>query len=254
MTVDPDRLVAAAGAAVVVMLALAAMPLASDLTHDDGRALAAVVPAPPPPPLDLTPLKRLAPFGRASGGTGDPASLGLALRGIVLARPASASVALIAAGAGPAHGYSVGAALPGGAVLDAVEADLVVLRVGGDLVTLGLPGAPRGGPPAAEATAAAAPPPDVAALTPPVHGDEQTLLGSLGARATAEGFRVGAAVPDEARRAGLEPGDLIERVGGQPVGDATRDRRLFDDAVVAGRMQVDVVRDGKRRSLTIALH
>ncbi|MBV8972373.1 MAG: hypothetical protein JO290_08790 [Sphingomonadaceae bacterium] len=248
MIVTPDRIVVAATVAVAAGLMIAAGPLVADLTRDDGRALAAIAPAPPLPPLDLAPLKRLAPFGRAAGGDG--AGLGLTLRGVLLARPASRSVALIAAGEGPAKGYGVGGVLPGGAVVDAVEYDLVVLRAGGDLVTLGLDHGTGAAAPAAT-IAAAAPTPAPAAATAP---DPLSLLGSLGATVTAAGYRVGPQLSADARRAGLLPGDIVERVGGDPVGDPARDRRLYDDAVVAGRMQVDVVRDGRRVAVILPLH
>lgn len=229
--------------------------------NSDGGPRGAAIVAAPPPPLDLTPLKRFAPFGTklAGGGVaGDPA-LGLQLRGILLARPAAASIALIAAAGGPAKGYGPGAVLPGGAVVDAVEFDLVVLRVNGTLVTLALPAKPGG----SFTAAGAAGPPVPAAAADPVEAhraevaaapDPATLLGSLGATAGANGYRIGAALPDELRRAGLAPGDTIEKVDGSPVGDPAHDRALLDDAVVAGRMRVDVIRAGRPVTVTVQLH
>ncbi len=253
----PDRLVVAFTAVVVAALVLATVPAVPDLFDpDDGRALAAIAPTPAPPPLDLAPLKRFAPFGHTVAGPGgDPATFGLALRGILLAEPATASVALIAVGSGPAHGYAAGAALPGGATLDAIEFDLVVLRVGGSLVTLGLPGRAKSDDAPASTRGDEAPTQAVLdAVEPPPHIDELTLLGSLGATATPEGYRVGPLVDATARRAGLQPGDLVERVGGQPLGDPARDRRLYDAAAIAGHMEVEVVRHGTRLALTLPMN
>ena len=259
-----DRAADLVALAVIVSVGLAAVPVVERLAgRADGPATAAVVAAAPPPPVDLAPLRRLAPFGTAAapGVPGDPAALGLQLRGVLLARPASGSIALIAAAGGPAKGYGVGATLPGGAIVDSVEYDLVVLRVDGQLVTLALPAKPGNGAPgpagpaatdAAPAAAPAATADPIAAFHAEAH-DPLTLLGSLGAAAGPDGYRVGTP-PDEARRAGLQSGDVVERVDGVAVGDPARDRRLFDDAVVAGRMRVDVVRAGRPVTLTLPLH
>lgn len=81
----------------------------------------------------------------------------------------------------------------------------------------------------------------------------QALLQSLGAEPTGNGYRIGAGVSDDLKRAGFRPGDLIERVNGSAVGDVARDRRVFEQAVASGRARVDVVRDGKRLSLSFPL-
>lgn len=256
--------------AMIVAVGVTALPVERRLAGgDDPRADGTVVTATAAPPLDLAPLKRFAPFGRAAGGgdagdAGDAGTVGLEVRGILLARPATASIALIAAAGGPANGYGVGATLPGGAVVDAVEFDLVVLRADGRLVTLALParsggaaasgGTASGGaavPAAAAATAAADP---IAAHDAQLESRPPTLLGSLGAAAGPGGYRVGATLSDELRRAGLQPGDTIEQVDGVAVGNAERDRALFDKAVVAGRMRVAVVRAGKPVVVSIPLH
>jgi len=266
-----DRAVDLLAVAVVVSVGLAAGPVAWRMSgRDDGRrSVAAVAAAPAAAPLDLTPLKRIAPFGVkvAAGGTpGDPTALGLQLRGVLLARPASASVAIIAAGSPPAAGFRVGATLPGGAILDAIEFDLVVLRVGGKLVTLALPARTKptlAGSPAMPAVAgvpAAAPKVNVIAPVGVIEAyraraqDPLSLLGSLGATAGPDGYRVGPSPSEDLRRAGLQPGDIVEKVNGEAIGNPARDRALFDEAVVAGRMRVDVVRDGKHIALSFPLH
>lgn len=262
--VGDDRLVGLLALAVVVAIGVEAVPVARRLAGgDDGvRPAGPVAAAVPPPPVDLAPLRRFAPFGtRVSPGgvPGDPGAVGLQLRGILLARPAAASVALIAAADGVARGYTVGAAVPGGAIVDAIEFDLVVLRVNGQLVTLALPARPGKAALAVPASAAAA---AVAAAPDPVSAHEAldaardplTLLGALAATAGPAGVRVGPALSDDLRRAGLAPGDIVERVDGATIGNADHDRVLFDNAVVAGRMRVDVVRAGRPVSLTIPLH
>ena len=49
----------------------------------------------------------------------------------------------------------------------------------------------------------------------------------LGLVATEAGYEVGAEPAEPARRAGLEPGDLVAKVNGQQLGDIGRDRRFF---------------------------
>jgi general secretion pathway protein C len=263
-----DRGVALIAAGVVASVAVALAGLTWRLGGvDDGRAhVAAVgVAAPASAPLDLSPITRFAPFGQVVsvvGATGAPSALGLQLRGIMLARPQSASSALIAAANGPAKAYVVGETLPGGAILDAVEFDLVVLRVNGQLQTLAFPAKPGAPGVAAQPAQVAAPigPQPRVDDGAPVEAyraraaDPLSLLGSLGATATPDGYRVGATPSDDMRRAGLQPGDIVEKVNGQAVGDPARDRALFDDAVVSGRVRVDVVRDGKHIAMSFPLH
>jgi len=264
--IDSDRAVDLLALAVVVSVGVVAGPVTWRLLgRDDGRrGVATVATVAVEPAVDLTPLHRFAPFGTkvAAGGVpGDPTALALQLRGILLARPASASVALISAAGGTATGYAIGATLPGGAILDAVEFDLVVLRVNGGLVTLALP-VKGGRVPTVAAVPAPVAAPTTGAATPrgPVEAyrqranDPLSLLGSLGAVAGPDGYRIGPSPSADLKRAGLQAGDVVEKVNGEVVGDPAHDRAVFDQAVVAGRMRVDVVRDGKHIALSFPLH
>ena len=253
-----DRAVDLLALAIVVSVAVAAGPVTWRLIgRDDGRRrVAAVAASPPAPALDFAALRQLAPFGTkvvAGGVPGDPTTLGLQLRGVMLARPAVASSAIIAAAGGPPKGFAVGETLPGGAILDSVEFDLVVLRVGGQLVTLALP-AKAGAAPAVPSAAmpATGPSGQIEAYRTRAR-DPVSLLGSLGATATSDGYRVGPSPSDDLRHAGLQPGDVVTKIDGQAVGDPGRDRALFDAAVLAGRMRVEIVRDGKHIALSFPL-
>lgn len=233
------------GAVAFGVAASVVVALAGSAWHglDTAAAQAAVA---PPPPLDLSPITRFAPFGTAAASVaGDPTALGLELRGVMLAASQAESTALVAAAGGVPRAYPVGATLPGGAVLDSVEFDLIVLRVDGRLETLAFAARPR-----SEAGAAAATPDDATFDDAP--GDGGGLLDTLGVAATPDGYRVGAA-SDDIRRAGLQPGDIVEKVDGQAVGDPARDRAAYNAAVVAGKARFDVVRDGRRVALTVPL-
>ncbi len=232
-------------------------------TGDRGRVVAAVSPT-AAAPLDLTPVTQFAPFGVAVAGpapgvAGDPAALGMQLRGVLLARPANASTALISTTGAPAQAYAVGATLPGGAVLDGIEYDLVTLRVNGQLQTLSFPAKPGGS--SASSPLAPGPTPVAAApnaspletLRARVNDNPRGLLDSLGATATPEGYRVSSGASETVRRLGLQPGDIVEKVNGVALGDVNRDKQVFDAAVAAGFARVDVVRDGQHLALSFPL-
>ncbi len=232
-------------------------------TGDRGRVIAAVSPV-TAAPLDLTPVTQFAPFGVAVAGpapgvAGDPAALGMQLRGVLLARPASASTALISTTGAPAQAYGVGAILPGGAVLDGIEYDLVTLRVNGQLQTLSFPVKPGGSSTASPLAPGPTPIPAAPGASPletlraRINDNPRGLLDSLGATATPEGYRVGAGAADTVRKLGLQPGDIVEKVNGVALGDVTRDKQVFDAAVASGFARVDVLRDGQHLALSFPL-
>ncbi len=200
----------------------------------------------------------LAPFG-GGGPNGLPASsLGLVLKGVLLAFPAEASQALIAAGEGPALSYGVGAAVAGDAVVETIEVDRVILRTGAGLQTLGFPPPVPGAVPSAGATsgagisitpsggvsqpaspAAAAAAATVALSSPiataaaaaqaaarppaPAPAPSPPSAAQLGATSAAGGgYRIGANPSPELRRLGLQSGDVIQTVNGQVVGNASQ--------------------------------
>ncbi len=191
---------------IIVSVALAAAALVWRITgYDDGRSEVAIAQGPSlSSRVDLTPILRLAPFGQtatvaaAAGGAGTAA--GLTLRGVVLAVPIEASTALISAGDGATSAYGFGQTLPGGAVIEGVERDRVILRTGAGQTILTFPEAP-----AAAATMAAsaifqpvpqpapAPPPASPAPAPaaPAAAGAATLLPGLSVTPSASGWQVG---------------------------------------------------------------
>ena len=76
---------------------------------------------------------------------------------------------------------------------------------------------------------------------------------AAGVSASAAGYRIGANPSPELRRFGLQPGDVIESLNGQAVGDAASDQQLFERARSAGQARVVVVRDGRRITLNFPL-
>ena len=217
---------------------------------------------PAPPPADISPMLALAPFGRPDASSAQPTSLGLVLRGVMLADPASASMAMISPQGGRPISYAVGQAVPGGATLEEISLTRVLLRVNGRLERLDLPRLSTAGdaPPPPQTAGApgsyTSPPPeptDGSAPAPAGDFGPLALLGKLGAAPDGGAYRVGTDPSPEAKRAGLLPGDVIERINGLPATAVVSDRQLIAQVLAAGPAQVDVLRSGKRISFSFAL-
>ncbi|WP_054006548.1 type II secretion system protein N [Cypionkella psychrotolerans] len=218
--------------------------------------------------FDLTPILSFMPFGTSvvqapvqelSGET----SLGLVLLGVTLAQPASGSRAIIAGGTGPARAFYIDEDITPTATLAAIEADHVVLDVGGRLETLSF--AKRGdaaavvnnaGPDlrnlipsaaAAATPAAGSNEPDavIARYRAAIAMDAQGVLDRLGLQATAQGYRVTENASSGVKQAGFKPGDVVTTVNGQKVGDIPADQSYFDQVAASGRARVELLRDGQ---------
>lgn len=275
------------GVVVVGSLAVALAGLTWRLTGwNDGRSEVAIAETLPPlgvsggsvggADADVARIIGLAPFGGGATVAGGlpGSSSGLVLKGVLMAVPASASTALIAAGEGPAALYSVGQGVAD-AVIEAIAMDHVILVVGGVRQRLDFPPpAPGLAPPEAAAPGtgmtvspvapapAPIPPSPASQASDPGRGQGQggsvptpasAMPGALGVTATAGGYRLGANPSAELRRFGLQPGDVIETLNGQAVGNAASDQQLFERARSAGQARVVVVRDGRRLTLNFPL-
>lgn len=261
---------------------------------DDGRDQVAVADRLPPlggaaapgADADVARIVSLAPFGGATATGGVAAStLGLVLKGIIMAYPASASTALISVGDGPATIYGVGQTPVGDAIIEQIEVDHVILSSGGTRQRLDFPqpvavdpasvsgttpGAgitvtpaapPPPSPQAAAALALSSPIASAAAAAQPAPRVADTgatpniaqAAGAAGVTATASGYRIGPNPSAELRRFGLQPGDVIETLNGQAVGDAGLDQSLIERARSAGQARVVILRDGRRLTVNLPL-
>jgi general secretion pathway protein C len=131
----------------------------------------------------------------------------------------------------------------------------------------GAPGAAPVAAPAVPAVAPAAPvtpEPQTAPLasspvgSSPTAGQRPTnspaaAMTTMGVAPSAQGYVVSADSPPQILRAGLKAGDIIRSLNGQTLGDPTRDRQVFENAVGAGRARVEVLRDGRSMTLTVPL-
>lgn len=281
-------------AVVVGSVALALAGLTWRLTGwDDGRSEVAVAESLPPigvqtggADADVARILALSPFGGGMAAVGPDglaaSSLGLVLKGVLMAYPPSASTALIATGDGPAAIYGIGQAV-GGATIESIGMDHVVLLNGQSRERLGFPEpvvaagaepAPAASVPslaptaqlspqaqaalasaspvASAAAANAAAPVPAQPSTGPTPNAAQTAA-ALGVAAGAGGYRIGSNPSPELRRFGLQPGDVIESVNGRAVGDAASDQQLLESARASGSARVVVVRGGRRLTLNFPL-
>lgn len=248
---------------------------------NDGRDRVALAPEPAASArsTDITPILSLAPFG---GGVVDvqASASGLILKAIFMARPAGASSALIAVGDAPATAVRPGQTLSSGAVIQSIGVDHVVLQVGGQSERLEFPKpvdvsgdqpspastlpASQPAQPARAARAPAASPTGAgqSGMVPSVveqyrqrlAGNPQAVASEMNLTPTAAGFRVGDNPPAPLRAAGLQPGDIVEKVNNQPVGALGNARATLDQAITSGGARVEVLRNGRRITLSFPLH
>ncbi|WP_428332300.1 type II secretion system protein N [Novosphingobium sp.] len=238
-------------AAVVVSVALALAGLTWRLAGYTGEMPVAVpvVAHTGGEPADVGGIVALAPFGTAMAASQASGSGTIKLKGILLAYPASASTALIAGSDGKVDSYGIGAAINGG-VIDAIEADQVIIRMPGGLQTLGFAlGAPGQAATVGSSIPAGSP------LAPPV-GKPAPTMGPAGPVAALDsgGFRIGPSSPPALFAAGLRPGDVVEQLNGNAVNGSMNERDLIARAAQTGSAQVVVVRNGQRVSLSLAIH
>ncbi len=245
---------------------------------NDGRAQVTLAQRPETSTLadDLTPILSLAPFGRGADDVQATAA-GMVLKAIFLASPANASTAVIARGDAPATAYRPGQALGGGAVIQSIAEDHVVIQIGDRTERLEFPelDSAAGGQPVpatarpgqlrserARGSPAASPSPARGSGMDPsvveqyrqrLAASPETLATELNVTATAAGIRVGDNPPAALRAAGLQPGDIVLKVNNQPVGALGNARAILDQAITSGGARVEVLRSGRRITLSFPL-
>lgn len=219
------------------------------ITVPSGRSGPAVAP-------DIAPALALAPFGKPLvADAGQPTTLPLELKGVIAANPASLSTAFIAvSGASPVP-FRIGESVSG-ATIQAILRDRVILAIGGRTEFLAFPdptlsAAQRQA--AAQASPPAAPTPagvPIAAPAPPVlpPSGAASMLERFNASPASGGYRIGANAP-----AGMLAGDVIQSVNGTALSDPTAANAAFAAAQASGSAQIQILRDGKRLTLTVPL-
>jgi general secretion pathway protein C len=217
----------------------------------------------PAVPAATGPAIALAPFGKGSvTDAGQPTALPLTLQGIVAANPASASTAFIVVEGQPPAPFQIGQTV-GGATIQGILRDRVILSNQGKLEYLtfpdpnaqanaaardplnagapGMPGA-RGAPPPGP------PAPPAAAAQPNPGQGPQAILQRFNATPAEGGYRIGSAVAP-----GINAGDILLSVNGTPLSDPQAAGAAFSAAQSSGSATIQILRDGKRMTLTVPL-
>jgi general secretion pathway protein C len=88
--------------------------------------------------------------------------------------------------------------------------------------------------------------------------DAEGTLSELGVEAVAddgaEGYRLGTLAQHPAlRQAGLQSGDVILSVNGNPIGNVDQDRREIDQVLAQGSIRLEIQRGGRRFFITTSL-
>ena len=202
---------------------------------------------------------------------GDPTEapetrLSLVLAGTIAASDPKQGFGIIGESANNAKLYSVGDSIPGGARLNAVYGDRVILERGGQLEALLLPREYKGG----SGTAAPQPRTGTGMSAPPTAGSQvvervRRMIaqdpGSVAeimrpqpvfANGQQRGYRV---YPGRNRaqfaRLGLRPGDLVMSVNGTPLDDPQRGMEIFRSIGSSDQVRVTVERNGRPQELVL---
>ena len=212
--------------------------------------------------------------------------LNLKLRGVFASKDNNAARAIIADSRGDEDSYRIGSELPGGAILNEIYADHVILEHKGRLETLRLPvDEPESGPASRTATSnrsssqrsgtanrninrsniaqASAGTADNAALLgqyrDALMNDPNSVMGLVNVRPyQKDGQLVGYRLrpgKDRAllRRFGLRSGDIVTAVNGVPMNNPVKALEVLRDISTASQLTVDVERNGTPQSFTFQI-
>jgi general secretion pathway protein C len=203
--------------------------------------------------------------------------LPLELLGVFVADEEADSAAIIAQKGKAGLLYVVGEKVPGNAELLEVHADHIVLRRAGNRETLRFPqvassepvavptsrpapGADTAIPTMQPAAEAAETPRDfVASYRERIEADPEGTLREIGitpvSEGDAQGYRLDSAAASSSylSQTGLQPGDVVLSVNGQPVGNIQQDRHQLDNILAEGSARIEVQRGTRRFFVTASL-
>lgn len=240
------------------------------------------------PQRDLDVITALAPFGQVEPvaqtrqAPENMAKLDLALRGVLVDPDPGQSRAYILAG-GKMSVLRVGDEVQA-AELVAINTDTITLQTGDRLQVVGFGGILAGQESAEESDTSAEQAPsdpfarlaaaivsgpgsiDLREGPPPETTDDyiklwrdritrnpQAAMDSVGVELVENGYRIKNDPDIGVTLAGLRPGDVVTRLNGQPVGDLSSDRELYDQVAASGIARLEVERDGQALLLTFPL-
>lgn len=224
------------------------------ITVPSGQTGPALVP-------DIAQARALAPFGKSSASDATQATtLPLELKGVFAARPADLSVAYIAVAGAAAAPFRIGESA-GGGTIQSILRDRVILTNGARREFLAFPDPTLSPEQRAAAAAAPASAPPLVPGVAPAQGNAPpaaapsaqapspaNLLRQLDATPVSGGYRIGDNGPP-----GMVAGDVIQSVNGTALNDPAAASTAIANAQASGSAQVQIMRDGKRLTLTVPL-
>jgi len=200
-------------------------------------------------------------FGQSApaAGSAPVTSMALVLAGVIADTDEKLGFAMLGTSAADIKVYRVGQAVPGGAVLHAVQVDRVLLDRGGSIEALLIP--TRITNSAAPPALAAAPNPgNSASRVQQVIRDNPALIGQVIQRQPVladgrlRGMRVYPGSNAQAfNRLGLKPGDLVTAINGTLLEGQTRPDEIFNSLNGAAEARVTVTRNGSPLELHLNL-
>ena len=220
------------------------------------------------PVFDAAKLAGMHLFGTAntSGPINAPeTTLNLILRGIVAADKRSAESRAIIASSGSEHTYAVGAELPGGAQIQAIYADHVLLNLNGRMQSLRLPKAGGGANTGNNLISPVSMPSVVYGTSlPPAQNLNQLrnelvshperLLDVMRALPVLEngklaGYRVFPVGNSNAfAQLGLRPGDVVTAVNGMPLNNPAESMRILNSIRASDQVSITLTRNGQQQT------
>ena len=204
-----------------------------------------------------------APLGAGVAGADAPRTdLPLVLTGVIAADDPRAGMAILGPSAQTAKVYEVGDSIPGGARLDAVLRQKVLLERNGRLRSLALPRQALGAAAPLQASLPASP------MTSPMFVARMRELVARRPSIVADllrpepvfsgGKQLGYRVypgndPQAFEQLGLKPGDLVMAINGTPLNDPAQDQQILGTLGSSSQATVTVLRAGRERTLTLNL-
>jgi general secretion pathway protein C len=204
--------------------------------------------------------------------------LPLKLLGVFVADVVEESAAIVAQDGRAGILYVIGEKVPGNAELIEVHADHIVLRRAGTRETLRFPQETSSqivaGPEMDEPVPDVWPEDDsqdqadiepesprdfVASYRDRIEADPEGTLREIGispvSEGDAQGYRLDSAAASSPylSQTGLQPGDVVLSVNGQPVGDIQQDRHQIDNILAEGSARIEVQRGTRRFFVTASL-
>jgi general secretion pathway protein C len=249
-------------AALVILLGVRAATLVAALAGGSGPAPAATTPPPAATRnvVDVPSILRANLFGQSAPapGTTPVTNMALVLGGVIADSDEKKGFAILGTSPTDIRVYAVGEAVPGGALLHAVQVDRVLLDRGGTIEALLMPA--RTGGSAAPPPMVTAAPTNSAARVQQVLHDNPALIGQIIQRQPVladgklRGMRVYPGSNAQAfSRLGLRAGDLVTAINGTTLEGQTRGEEIFNSLSGAAEARVTVVRNGSPLELQLNL-